>query len=56
MQERRHNPDYDPASRFNRAEVISLIDGVEQAIADYKKANRPDKLAFAVLVVLLKRT
>jgi uncharacterized protein (UPF0332 family) len=55
MQEQRHTADYDPTSRFTRAEVISLIDGVEQAIADYKAAPRPDKLAFAVLVLLKRR-
>jgi hypothetical protein len=55
MQERQHTSDDDPASRFTRAEVIALIDGVEQAIVDYKAAARPDKLAFAVLVLLKLR-
>jgi hypothetical protein len=55
MQEQRHTADYDPASRFTRAEVIALIDGVEQAIVDYKAAARPDRLAFAVLVLLKLR-
>jgi uncharacterized protein (UPF0332 family) len=55
MQEQRHTADYDPTSRFTRAEVISLIDGVEQAITDYKAAPRSDKLAFAVLVLLKLR-
>ncbi len=55
MQEQRHIADYDPASRFTRAEVIALIDGVDQSIADYKAAARPDKLAFAVLVLLKLR-
>jgi hypothetical protein len=55
MQEQRHIADYDPISKFTRAEVVSLIDGVEQAIIDYKKAPRSDKLAFAVLVLLKLR-
>ena len=54
-QEQRHTADYDPASRFTRAQVLALITSVEQAIADYKGVPRPDKLAFAVLVLLKLR-
>jgi hypothetical protein len=56
LQEQRHTADYDPHARFARAEVIGLIDSVECAIFDYKTAPRPDKLAFAVLVLLKLRT
>jgi hypothetical protein len=52
LQQERYNADYDPTSRFARAEVIGLIDGVEKSIIDFKKAPRPDRLAFAVLVLL----
>jgi len=55
MQEQRHNADYDPAARYTRAEVLTLIDNVEIAIADYRTAPRQDKLAFAVLVLLKRR-
>jgi len=55
MQEQRHTADYDPIARFTRAEVIAMIDGVEQAISDYRRATRADKLAFAVLVLLKRR-
>jgi uncharacterized protein (UPF0332 family) len=55
MQEERHNADYDPQSRYSRAEVMGFIDGAEQAIADYKKAERSDKKAFAVQVMLRKQ-
>jgi hypothetical protein len=55
MQEQRHTADYDPDARFTRTEVITLIDGVEQSIADYKAAARADRLAFAVLVLLKRR-
>ena len=55
MQEQRRTADYDPDARFTRTEVITLIDGVEQSIADYKAAARADRLAFAVLVLLKRR-
>jgi uncharacterized protein (UPF0332 family) len=54
-QEQRHTADYDPDSRFARAEAIAIIDGVEQSIADYKLASRADRLAFVVLVLLKRR-
>jgi hypothetical protein len=55
MQEQRHNADYEPSARFTRAEVIASIDNAEQAIRDFKKAKRQDRLAFAALVLLRRR-
>jgi hypothetical protein len=55
MQEERHSADYDPWSRYTRTEVIGLIGTVDQTIKDFKSSARPDRLAFATLVLLRKR-
>ena len=55
MQEHRHRADYDPSSRYERADVIVFIDNVDRAIKDFKSSPRPDRLAFATLVLLRKR-
>ena len=55
LQEQRHNADYDPSIRYSRAETIQLIDAAELAINEFKSAPRPDRRAFAVLVLLKKR-
>src|SRR5262245_31260535 len=51
MQEERHNADYDPRARYTRTEVAGLIGTVDQAIRDFKTSPRPDRLAFATLVL-----
>jgi uncharacterized protein (UPF0332 family) len=56
LQQQRHIADYDPTSRFERAEVVAIIDNADQAISDYKRALRSDRIAFAVLVLLKLRT
>jgi uncharacterized protein (UPF0332 family) len=56
LQQHRHVADYDPTSRFERAEVIGIIDNAEKAMSDYEKAPRSDRIAFAVLVLLKLRT
>jgi hypothetical protein len=55
MQEERHSADYDPWVRYTRTEVIGLIGTVDQTIKDFKSSARPDRLAFATLVLLRKR-
>jgi len=55
MQEVRHSADYDPWSRYTRTEVVGLIGTVDQTIKDFKSSLRPDRLAFATLVLLRKR-
>jgi|SRR5215813_7257073 len=55
MQEHRHNADYDPSARYAKADVIAFIDDVDRAMKDFKSSARPDRLAFATLVLLRKR-
>jgi len=55
MQEERHSADYDPSSRYTRTEVIGLIGSVDQAIKEFKSSPRPDRVAFATLVLLRRR-
>jgi hypothetical protein len=55
MQEHRHRADYDPSSRYARADVIAFIDNVDRAIKDFRPSPRPDRLAFATLVLLRRR-
>jgi len=55
MQEHRHDADYDPSARYARADVIAFIDDVDRAMRDFKSSPRPDRLAFAALVLLRKR-
>ena len=52
MQKERHHADYDPAAIFARKEVLQRIKEVENTIEQFKTANRKDRRAFAVLVVL----
>jgi hypothetical protein len=55
MQEHRHDADYDPSARYARADVIAFIDDVDRPMRDFKSSPRPDRLAFATLVLLRKR-
>ncbi len=55
LQEQRHQPDYDPAARFSRAEVIDLINAAETAIRSLRSATRTDRRDFAVMVLLRRR-
>lgn len=55
LQEERHRADYYPRARYSRAETLILISNAAQAIARLKKAPRPDKRAFAALVLLKRR-
>lgn len=52
MQKERHHADYDPAAIFARKEVLQRIKEVENTIEQFKTADRKDRRAFAVLVVL----
>ncbi len=55
MQQQRHDADYDPLSRYARADVIALINDVEQAIKAYKTTSRKDRREFAAHVLLRQR-
>lgn len=55
MQEERHRADYDPGTRYSRAETLIIISNAVQAIAALKRADRQDRRAFAVHVLLKRR-
>jgi hypothetical protein len=55
LQEERHRADYNPAARFSRAEVIALIDEAGAAIRSLHSAPKPDRRAFAALVLFRRR-
>lgn len=51
----RHSADYDPFSRFNRADVIANIDAAENAIKAFRKTQMKDKRAFAAWTAMKSR-
>jgi hypothetical protein len=55
LQEERYRADYNPAARFSRAEVIALIDEAGAAIRSLHSAPKPDRRAFAALVLFRRR-
>ena len=55
MQEERHRADYDPNARYRLADAETLISNSERAISALESAQRPDRLAFVILVLLRKR-
>lgn len=55
LQERRHEADYDPDSRFRRSNVIALIDRAETAIEGFYAADASERRSFATLVLLRDR-
>lgn len=56
LQEERHGADYDPDIRYTRADTIVYIANAKQAISDLRNAPRADRTAFAVLILLKRRT
>jgi hypothetical protein len=55
LQEARHAADYDPNVRVTRATAQALVDLAENAIRDLAAAPKPERKAFAVLLLLRKR-
>ena len=55
MQSRRHEADYDPLARFTKIEVVSDVDRVSQAIADFDRLDNRDKRAFCAHVLFRVR-
>ena len=55
LQEERHRADYDPESRYSRAQALDFVQQAEQAIQALKGAPTPDRRALAVLVMLKQR-
>jgi uncharacterized protein (UPF0332 family) len=56
LQRARHDADYDPKHRVLRAEALSWVTRAEQAIKDLRSAARKDRRAFAVQLLLRKRS
>lgn len=56
LQEARHNADYDPNHRVTRAEALDNIALAESAVRSLKSAPRKDRKAFAIQLILRKRT
>ena len=55
LQERRHAADYNPDVRFQRSNVIALIDRAESAIHSLYTADIAERRALASLVLLRAR-
>lgn len=55
LQESRHKADYDPDERLDLVDVLFAIWLAENAIAQLRKAERRDRRAFAVHLLLKKR-
>ena len=55
MQDRRHDADYDPTSRFARNEVIAMIQRTEDAVTRFRAVPLRHRRAFAAFTVLRNR-
>lgn len=55
MQEKRHNADYDPQSKFLKSEVLVDIELAERAIEGFDMAPLRDRRAFAAFVLFKDR-
>jgi uncharacterized protein (UPF0332 family) len=55
MQAKRHDADYDPFSRVQKAEVLIDIKDADQIIESFERTSAKDKKAFAVWVLLKQR-
>lgn len=55
LQRARHNADYDPYSRFTRAEAMYYIESAELAIRHLKNAEKIDRLSFVTSLALPQR-
>lgn len=52
LQRRRHNADYDPGANFSRSQVMELVEQVERVTARLDAADRYQRRAFALYVLL----
>ncbi len=55
LQVARHDADYDPALRLSRADALTHVALAEEAIAQLRAAERADRRAFAILLLLKRR-
>lgn len=56
LQEARHRADYDPNERITRGDAQASIRNAAKAILDLSKADRSTRRAFAVQLVIKKRS
>ena len=56
LQEKRHQADYDPFSKFTRHDVLTAIDAAVVAIGKLQASNIKDKRAFAAWTVMRNRS
>ncbi|MDE0079517.1 MAG: hypothetical protein OXO50_18500 [Caldilineaceae bacterium] len=56
LQERRHEADYDPLSKFTRGGVHTAIDAADVAIKKLRASDNKDKTAFAAWTVMRNRS
>ena len=56
LQEKRHQADYDPFSRFTRNDVITSIEAAEIGIRKLQAATIKDKRAFAAWTAMKNRS
>ena len=55
LQRVRHRADYDPAERLIKSDVLQTIRLAERAVAKFRDAQRRDRTAFVVYMLLDKR-
>ena len=55
LQEKRHDADYDPVSRFARSDVVEWIDAAEQSLKAFQLSKIKDRRAFAAWTALKTR-
>ncbi|MBS9478554.1 hypothetical protein [Ancylobacter radicis] len=55
LQEARHEADYNPSYKIDRAETLAFVATAESAIASLKSASRRDRKALAVQLLLNRR-
>jgi hypothetical protein len=56
LQSARHAADYDPLHRLTRAEAVLAVQSTKDAIGKLRSATSKDRRAFAVLVLVRKRS
>ena len=56
LQEKRHQADYDPFSKFTRHDVLTATDAAVVAIEKLQASNFKDKRAFAAWTVMRNRS
>jgi len=56
LQEKRHEADYDPFSRFTRTDVQTSVETAELAIRQFQKSPIKDRRAFAAWTTMKNRS